>query len=129
MSLVLVLQLFGNLALDEDEDSAINEHNNFRTFIMALMLLFRWVFNSLLFSLWTNSCRSGVDGVFSRCRSATGEAWHEIMLSCLGGKECDPDSGNTEPECGSTFAYTYFVSFIFLCSFLVSRFNTFSLAL
>nr|XP_029512550.1 voltage-dependent P/Q-type calcium channel subunit alpha-1A-like [Oncorhynchus nerka] len=41
------------------------------------------------------------------------------MLSCLGGKKCDPDSGNTEPECGSTFAYTYFVSFIFFCSFLM----------
>ena len=52
-------------------------------------------------------------------RSATGEAWHDIMLACLGGKECDELSGNTEKECGSTFAYTYFVSFIFFCSFLV----------
>ncbi|XP_045548030.1 voltage-dependent P/Q-type calcium channel subunit alpha-1A [Salmo salar] len=89
---IIGMQLFGNLALGEEEGSAINEHNNFRTFIMALMLLFR---------------------------SATGEAWHDIMLSCLGGKTCDPDSGNTEPECGSTFAYTYFVSFIFFCSFLM----------
>uniref|UniRef100_A0A6Q2ZKU4 Voltage-dependent P/Q-type calcium channel subunit alpha-1A n=1 Tax=Esox lucius TaxID=8010 RepID=A0A6Q2ZKU4_ESOLU len=87
---IIGMQLFGNLELDDDE--AINEHNNFRTFIMALMLLFR---------------------------SATGEAWHEIMLACLGGKPCDPDSGNKEAECGSTFAYTYFVSFIFLCSFLM----------
>ncbi|KAL1005728.1 hypothetical protein UPYG_G00063240 [Umbra pygmaea] len=87
---IIGMQLFGNLKLDEDE--AINEHNNFRTFIMALMLLFR---------------------------SATGEAWHDIMLACLGGKDCDPDSGNKDPECGSTFAYTYFVSFIFLCSFLM----------
>lgn len=53
-------------------------------------------------------------------RSATGEAWHDIMLACLGGKPCDPMSGNTEPECGSQFAYLYFVSFIFFCSFLVS---------
>ncbi|TNN22433.1 Voltage-dependent P/Q-type calcium channel subunit alpha-1A [Liparis tanakae] len=87
---IIGMQLFGNLALGEEGESAINEHNNFRTFIMALMLL-----------------------------SATGEAWHDIMLACLGGKECDRDSGNTEPECGSTFAYTYFVSFIFLCSFLM----------
>ncbi|KAL0197656.1 hypothetical protein M9458_006196, partial [Cirrhinus mrigala] len=50
--------------------------------------------------------------------SATGEAWHEIMLSCLGKKECDQLSGNVEAECGSEFAYLYFVSFIFLCSFL-----------
>ncbi|XP_076023740.1 LOW QUALITY PROTEIN: voltage-dependent P/Q-type calcium channel subunit alpha-1A-like, partial [Genypterus blacodes] len=89
---IIGMQLFGNLALDEERESAINEHNNFRTFIMSLMLLFR---------------------------SATGEAWHDIMLACLGGKECDPASGNTEPECGSTFSYTYFVSFIFLCSFLM----------
>lgn len=52
-------------------------------------------------------------------RSATGEAWHEIMLACLGNKNCDPLSGNTDPECGSQFAYLYFVSFIFFCSFLV----------
>lgn len=60
------------------------------------------------------------------CRSATGEAWHEIMLACLGGKECDKNSGNSGPECGSTFAYTYFVSFIFLCSFLVRKTLTYT---
>lgn len=59
-------------------------------------------------------------GPLSPKRSATGEAWHDIMLACLGGKPCDPMSGNTEPECGSQFAYLYFVSFIFFCSFLVS---------
>ncbi|XP_039530211.1 calcium channel, voltage-dependent, P/Q type, alpha 1A subunit, b isoform X8 [Pimephales promelas] len=89
---IIGMQLFGNLDITEEEDSAINEHNNFRTFIMALMLLFR---------------------------SATGEAWHEIMLACLGGKKCDEKSGNEGPECGSNFAYAYFVSFIFLCSFLM----------
>ncbi|XP_060715817.1 calcium channel, voltage-dependent, P/Q type, alpha 1A subunit, b isoform X8 [Tachysurus vachellii] len=89
---IIGMQLFGNLALDEDGESAINEHNNFRTFIMALMLLFR---------------------------SATGEAWHEIMLSCLGGMPCDIASGNQTDECGSNVAYAYFVSFIFLCSFLM----------
>ncbi|XP_048104593.1 voltage-dependent P/Q-type calcium channel subunit alpha-1A-like isoform X1 [Alosa alosa] len=87
---IIGMQLFGNLALEEE--NAINEHNNFRTFIMALMLLFR---------------------------SATGEAWHDIMLACLGGNPCDPDSGNTKPECGSNMAYAYFVSFIFFCSFLM----------
>lgn len=53
-------------------------------------------------------------------RSATGEAWHNIMLSCLSGKPCDKNSGIQKPECGNEFAYFYFVSFIFLCSFLVS---------
>uniref|UniRef100_A0A8C1XMC6 Voltage-dependent N-type calcium channel subunit alpha n=1 Tax=Cyprinus carpio TaxID=7962 RepID=A0A8C1XMC6_CYPCA len=85
---IIGMQLFGNLRLDAEEGSAINEHNNFRTFIMALM-------------------------------SATGEAWHEIMLACLGGMECDESSGNEGSECGSNFAYAYFVSFIFLCSFLM----------
>ncbi|XP_064416748.1 calcium channel, voltage-dependent, P/Q type, alpha 1A subunit, b isoform X3 [Latimeria chalumnae] len=89
---IIGMQVFGNIAIDEDEDSAITEHNNFRTFFQALMLLFR---------------------------SATGEAWHEIMLSCLSGKKCDPRSGIKELECGNEFAYFYFVSFIFLCSFLM----------
>ncbi|KAI4822776.1 hypothetical protein KUCAC02_008304 [Chaenocephalus aceratus] len=89
---IIGMQLFGNIAIDEEGESAINPHNNFQTFVMALMLLFR---------------------------SATGEAWHEIMLSCLGSKECDPLTGNPEPECGSQFAYLYFVSFIFFCSFLM----------
>uniref|UniRef100_A0A8C1WPV4 Voltage-dependent P/Q-type calcium channel subunit alpha-1A n=1 Tax=Cyprinus carpio TaxID=7962 RepID=A0A8C1WPV4_CYPCA len=89
---IIGMQLFGNIAIEEEGESAINQHNNFRTFFQALMLLFR---------------------------SATGEAWHDIMLSCLGKKECDSHSGNVEAECGSEFAYLYFVSFIFLCSFLM----------
>lgn len=53
-------------------------------------------------------------------RSATGEAWHEIMLACLSNRPCDKLSGTVGNDCGSDFAYFYFVSFIFLCSFLVS---------
>ncbi|XP_015686826.1 voltage-dependent N-type calcium channel subunit alpha-1B-like, partial [Protobothrops mucrosquamatus] len=82
--------VFGNIALDDD--SAINRHNNFQTFLQALMLLFR---------------------------SATGEAWHEIMLACLSHQPCDEHSNLSRNECGSDFAYFYFVSFIFLCSFLM----------
>ncbi|XP_035760189.1 voltage-dependent R-type calcium channel subunit alpha-1E-like, partial [Neolamprologus brichardi] len=58
-------------------------------------------------------------------RSATGESWQEIMLSCLGGQKCETDpllqSESTDPEggCGSDFAYFYFVSFIFFSSFLM----------
>ncbi|XP_053328500.1 voltage-dependent N-type calcium channel subunit alpha-1B [Spea bombifrons] len=87
---IIGMQVFGNIGLADD--SAINRHNNFRTFLQALMLLFR---------------------------SATGEGWHEIMLSCLSNRPCDPRSGNMKNECGSDFAYFYFVSFIFLCSFLM----------
>ncbi|KFU87154.1 Voltage-dependent N-type calcium channel subunit alpha-1B, partial [Chaetura pelagica] len=90
---IIGMQVFGNIALDDE--TSINRHNNFRTFLQALMLLFRQV------------------------ESATGEAWHEIMLSCLSNRACDPLSGLTKKECGSDFAYFYFVSFIFLCSFLM----------
>ncbi|XP_035578702.1 uncharacterized protein LOC118356074, partial [Zalophus californianus] len=81
------MQVFGNIALDDD--TSINRRNTFRTFLQALMLLFR---------------------------GATGEAWHEIMLSCLNNQACDEHTNAS--ECGSDFAYFYFVSFIFLCSFL-----------
>ncbi|XP_017671349.1 PREDICTED: voltage-dependent R-type calcium channel subunit alpha-1E isoform X7 [Lepidothrix coronata] len=92
---IIGMQVFGNIKLDEE--SHINRHNNFRSFLGSLMLLFR---------------------------SATGEAWQEIMLSCLEGKGCEPDttatSGQSENErCGTDLAYVYFVSFIFFCSFLM----------
>uniref|UniRef100_A0A8D3CIH0 Voltage-dependent N-type calcium channel subunit alpha n=1 Tax=Scophthalmus maximus TaxID=52904 RepID=A0A8D3CIH0_SCOMX len=87
---IIGMQVFGNIKLNEDTE--INHHNNFRTFLQALMLLFR---------------------------SATGESWHEIMLSCLSHRACDERSGSHGKECGSDFAYFYFVSFFFLCSFLM----------
>ncbi len=58
-------------------------------------------------------------------RSATGESWQEIMLSCLGGQKCETDPAVPTPDqeggCGSDFAYFYFVSFIFFSSFLVRQ--------
>uniref|UniRef100_A0A087YI18 Voltage-dependent N-type calcium channel subunit alpha n=1 Tax=Poecilia formosa TaxID=48698 RepID=A0A087YI18_POEFO len=87
---IIGMQVFGNIELNEE--TSINHHNNFQTFFQALTLLFR---------------------------SATGEAWHEIMLACLSNRPCDKLSGNSGKECGSDFAYFYFVSFIFLCSFLM----------
>uniref|UniRef100_A0A8V5HAZ7 Voltage-dependent R-type calcium channel subunit alpha n=1 Tax=Melopsittacus undulatus TaxID=13146 RepID=A0A8V5HAZ7_MELUD len=83
---IIGMQVFGNIKLDEE--SHINRHNNFRSFLGSLMLLFR---------------------------SATGEAWQEIMLSCLEGKGCEPDttatSGQNENErCGTDLAYVYFRS-------------------
>ncbi|XP_048107594.1 probable voltage-dependent R-type calcium channel subunit alpha-1E isoform X3 [Alosa alosa] len=86
---IIGMQVFGNIKLDEE--SHINQHNNFKTFFGALMLLFR---------------------------SATGESWQEIMLSCLGGKDCEQDPLN-KGGCGTDFAYFYFVSFIFFSSFLM----------
>uniref|UniRef100_A0A8C7SNZ1 Calcium channel, voltage-dependent, R type, alpha 1E subunit a n=1 Tax=Oncorhynchus mykiss TaxID=8022 RepID=A0A8C7SNZ1_ONCMY len=91
---IIGMQVFGNIRLDEE--THINQHNNFKTFFGALMLLFR---------------------------SATGESWQEIMLSCLGGQKCEPDplalTSDHEERCGTEFAYFYFVSFIFFSSFLM----------
>uniref|UniRef100_A0AAY5EZW3 Voltage-dependent calcium channel alpha-1 subunit IQ domain-containing protein n=1 Tax=Electrophorus electricus TaxID=8005 RepID=A0AAY5EZW3_ELEEL len=92
---IIGMQVFGNIKLNEE--THINQHNNFKTFFGALMLLFR---------------------------SATGESWQEIMLSCLGRQACEADPSlapPTEPggTCGTDFAYVYFVSFIFFSSFLM----------
>lgn len=62
-------------------------------------------------------------GLSARC--ATGEAWQDIMLACMPGKKCAPESepGNStegETPCGSSFAVFYFISFYMLCAFLVS---------
>ncbi|CAH1786622.1 unnamed protein product [Owenia fusiformis] len=96
---IIGMQVFGNIILDPGTD--INRHNNFRTFLEALILLFR---------------------------CATGENWQSIMLACVAGSTCDPASLSTDTngtitgdpdQCGDNFAYMYFVSFIFLCSFLM----------
>ncbi|CAG4926317.1 unnamed protein product [Colias eurytheme] len=88
---IIGMQVFGNIELAAESD--MNRHNNFRSFIQALMLLFR---------------------------CATGESWPNIMLACLKPAKCDREAGKPPSEvCGSTLAYAYFVSFIFFCSFLM----------
>ncbi|XP_026323666.1 voltage-dependent calcium channel type A subunit alpha-1 [Hyposmocoma kahamanoa] len=88
---IIGMQVFGNIDLSPDSD--MNRHNNFRSFIQALMLLFR---------------------------CATGESWPNIMLACLKPAKCDKAANKpANEECGSTLAYAYFVSFIFFCSFLM----------
>ncbi|XP_022648011.1 voltage-dependent calcium channel type A subunit alpha-1-like isoform X2 [Varroa destructor] len=87
---IIGMQVFGNIQLASD--SQITRHNNFRNFFQGLMLLFR---------------------------CATGEAWQGIMLACIKGRPCDPQSRKTTNDCGSNLAYAYFVSFIFFCSFLM----------
>lgn len=91
---VIGMQMFGRIALDPDTE--INRNNNFQTFPHSLMVLFR---------------------------SATGENWQQIMLSCTNRDDvkCDPRADPQEPLglCGSDFAYFYFVSFYSICSFLI----------
>ncbi|KAL0850451.1 hypothetical protein ABMA28_012254 [Loxostege sticticalis] len=91
---IIGMQVFGNIELSSESD--LNRHNNFQSFIQALMLLFR---------------------------CATGESWPNIMLACLKPTRCaktpDPQGSKSNEVCGSTLAYAYFVSFIFFCSFLM----------
>ncbi|XP_046908927.2 voltage-dependent calcium channel type A subunit alpha-1 isoform X7 [Dermatophagoides farinae] len=90
---IIGMQVFGNM--DFAPDSEINRHTNFRTFAQSLILLFR---------------------------CATGESWQAIMLSCRSGRPCDPKARQNESQkdsCGSDLAYSYFVTFIFFCSFLM----------
>ncbi|KAL3094183.1 hypothetical protein niasHT_028272 [Heterodera trifolii] len=97
------MQVFGNIQLDPT--SEINRHNNFQSFFNAIILLFR---------------------------CATGEAWQEIMLSSTAGKPCaktnalsmalqmlDKSSGVGPQPCGTNMSYAYFVTFVFLSSFLL----------
>ncbi|XP_073086824.1 voltage-dependent L-type calcium channel subunit alpha-1D isoform X9 [Manis javanica] len=90
---VIGMQMFGKVAMRDNNQ--INRNNNFQTFPQAVLLLFR---------------------------CATGEAWQEIMLACLPGKLCDPESDHNPGEehtCGSNFAIVYFISFYMLCAFLI----------
>ncbi|KAM8715266.1 hypothetical protein ACLKA7_002335 [Drosophila subpalustris] len=88
---VVGMQVFGKIALDGD---VITHNNNFQTFHQAVLVLFR---------------------------SATGEAWQDIMMACSAQPEvrCDMRSDTPNDQCGSSIAYPYFISFYVLCSFLI----------
>lgn len=94
--------MFGKIALDDA--TSIFRNNNFQTFPQAVLVLFR---------------------------SATGEAWQDIMLDCSARMEvvCDKlsDMRDSPDSCGSSIAFPYFISFYVLCSFLVSFFFIFYL--
>lgn len=102
---IFYAQVFGKIALDNEDADAIDRNNNFQTFPQAVLVLFR---------------------------SATGEAWQDIMLDCSnreGVVKCDiaSDLGidiktglPSNATCGSSMAFPYFISFYVLCSFLVS---------
>lgn len=94
---VVGMQVFGKIAIDDD--TPITRNNHFQTFPQAILVLFR---------------------------SATGEAWQDIMM----GVSPEPDvycDRNYEEEgeedssgsCGSVLAFPYFISFYVLCSFLI----------
>jgi len=97
---IIGMQIFGNIVLNPDTD--YNRHVHFQTFSSAILVLFR---------------------------CATGEAWPNIMLACGGGQVCDPGSLrrnattgellDPNKSCGSNLTYMFFVTFVFLCSFLM----------
>lgn len=89
---VIGMQVFGKIALNSD--TSITRNNNFQSFFQAILVLFR---------------------------SATGEAWQEIMMDCSdsGDAKCDPKSDESGNKCGSALAIPYFISFYILCSFLI----------
>ncbi|XP_071569183.1 ca[2+]-channel protein alpha[[1]] subunit D isoform X5 [Temnothorax nylanderi] len=90
---VIGMQVFGKIAIDDS--TSINRNNNFQSFPQAVLVLFR---------------------------SATGEAWQEIMMACSSqdSVKCDSNSDESDKNsCGSVMAFPYFISFYVLCSFLI----------
>jgi hypothetical protein len=109
---IIGMQIFGNIKIDPS--GPINRHNNFQNFPQAVQTLFR---------------------------CATGENWQEIMRGCLAGVECElkPDEEQLFPsqfssklnrvayvgehphykKCGTDISVGYFVSFVFLSTFLM----------
>ncbi|CAB3241437.1 unnamed protein product [Arctia plantaginis] len=100
---VVGMQLFGKVYPD---DEVITANNNFKTFGGALMVLFR---------------------------SATGEAWQEIMMAlstnnderpnapihCIKPNMKEKDMEPDNEKCGNWMAFPYFISFSLLCTFLI----------
>ncbi|VDL90120.1 unnamed protein product [Schistocephalus solidus] len=62
-----------------------------------------------------NNFQTFASGLLLLFRCATGENWQEVMLDCDAGRECE----GAGESCGSKMTYLYFVTFIFLCSFLM----------
>ncbi|XP_045456632.1 muscle calcium channel subunit alpha-1-like [Melitaea cinxia] len=94
---VVGMQVFGKIAIDDD--TPITRNNHFQTFPQAILVLFR---------------------------SATGEAWQDIMMGVSPEPEvrCDRNYDEEGEEdssgsCGSVLAFPYFISFYVLCSFLI----------
>ncbi|XP_049881601.1 muscle calcium channel subunit alpha-1-like isoform X3 [Pectinophora gossypiella] len=94
---VVGMQVFGKIAIDDE--TPITRNNHFQTFPQAILVLFR---------------------------SATGEAWQDIMMAVSPEPtvKCDRSYEFEEGEensgsCGSVLAFPYFISFYVLCSFLI----------
>ncbi|XP_053619116.1 muscle calcium channel subunit alpha-1-like isoform X3 [Plodia interpunctella] len=93
---VVGMQVFGKIAIDDE--TPITRNNHFQTFPQAILVLFR---------------------------SATGEAWQDIMMGVSPepdvkcDKNYDEEGDDGGGSCGSVLAFPYFISFYVLCSFLI----------
>ena len=76
-----------------NDETAINHNANFQTFTAAILVL---------------------------VRVTTLDQWHFVMLTCA-----DIHSPNCADEsnlnCGTTFSYIYFSSFVFMCSYIMTN--------
>lgn len=130
-SVSLILQLFGDIKLDSTVNKQINRNANFRTFPQGLLLLFRcatgesWqlVMLDCLEALCDNAlCKNDpfylnvTDPLPGTLNNYVAESSGSAMVMSLFGED---RLIKTECVCGSPVAYVYFVTFIFLCSFLV----------
>ena len=124
---IIGMQVFGTIKLEPD--GPLNRNNHFQNFPQAVILLFRFVF------CYKNLIIHHITPKFIK-RCATGESWQEIMRACLSGANCEPKAEERERmerdpqfkfefenfpprKCGMDLAYGYFVSFVFLSSFLM----------
>lgn len=104
MTVAFFSQTFGKITIDDE--TPIHRNNNFQSFPQAVLVLFR---------------------------SATGEAWQDIMMACTHSTKvvCDDRTEEYKEDpnasCGSSIAFPYFISFYVLCSFLVRCGNLFSI--
>ncbi|KAL3321146.1 Voltage-dependent L-type calcium channel subunit alpha-1C [Cichlidogyrus casuarinus] len=95
---VIGMQQFGRIEYawnptENSERPVINEHNNFKNFFYAILVLFR---------------------------SSTGEAWQDIMMSARNSPKVKCiDKSKLENSCGNWITYPYFISFYIMCSFLI----------
>ncbi|XP_047138400.2 probable voltage-dependent N-type calcium channel subunit alpha-1B isoform X2 [Hydra vulgaris] len=91
------MQIFSQISIEPADNpwGQINENNHFRTYFSSMQVL---------------------------VRSTSGENWPLIMKACSDGARCDYSMKAVDPsstQCGTNFAYVYFISFIFFCCYLV----------
>ena len=86
-SLICFTKVFGKIAIDDD--TAIHSNNHFQTFFQGIQLIIHFPFDLVMIMI-----HFFLQAVLVLFRSATGEAWQDIMLACVSSPDvkCDPKS-------------------------------------